>query len=392
MHVVVLTLNRGRGSGCVARDEVAALIAAGHSVTYMYAGMSERVMGADNFDVPLHINVTPVHEYLPAAESPQRRVSAMSRSVARSYTADFVEALSALGDIDVIVAHHATITAVAARTVARARGIPYVVFIHGTGIEPRHHGGYHEAVWAEIAEAIEEAAGIIVTTEYVRDRLVQPLVDVPASRFVVLPCGIDFEEFAPAPGTDIKARYGLPERYVICPGALTYAKGPQNVGSASRFYSDLAPTVFIGDGDLADELAHDLGDRGRLLGYVPTVDKNALIAGATLLTAAPVKREHFGIIYVEALAAGTVPVAYRGGGVASIVTPDVGVLTERNPRALGIAIRRLLMDDWRRLEMTIAGQRRARTHYGRNNLGAEFVEWLESKVSRRISLPQVSTG
>ena len=69
MHVVVLTLNRGRGSGCVARDQVESLIGAGHRVTYLYAGMSERVMGADNLDVPLHISTMPVHEYLPAADA-----------------------------------------------------------------------------------------------------------------------------------------------------------------------------------------------------------------------------------------------------------------------------------------------------------------------------------
>ncbi len=348
----------------------------------MYAGMSERVMGADNLDVALHESTVPVHEYLPAAEAEQRRVSAMSTSVARSYAADYLAAIGGIDDVDLIIAHHATITAVAARTAARERGIPYVVFAHGTGIEPRHHGGYADQVWEEIARSLRDAAGIIVTTEYVRDALVLPLVDVPPGRFLILPCAVDPTAFEPIPGTDIKAKYGLPERYVICPGALTYAKGPQNVASASRFYSDLAPTIFIGDGDIADELATALGSRGRLLGYVPTVDKDALICAATVLTAAPVKREHFGIIYVEAMAAGTVPVAYSGGGVDSIVTPDCGVLTERAPRALGNAIRSVLLDDWRRLEMSAAGQARARREFGKDQLGDRFVKFAEAIACR----------
>lgn len=382
MHVVVLTLNRGRGSGAVARDQVDALLREGHQVTYMYAGLSERVMGADNVDVPLHFSVVPVHEYLPAAESRQRRVSAMPTGVARRYTADFVAALERLDGIDLIVAHHATITAVAARTVAKARGIPYAVFVHGTGIEPRHQGGFAEAIWSEVESALLGAAGLMVTTAYVRDRLVKTLVAVPDDRFIIIPCGVDSDAFAPVPGTDIKAKYSLPEHYVICPGALTYAKGPQNVAAATQFYSGLAPTVFIGDGDIADELASSLGDRGRLLGFVPTVDKNALIEAATLLTAAPVKREHFGIIYVEAMAAGTVPVAYSGGGVDSIVTPDVGVLTPRTPRALGTAIRGLLLDEWRRHELAQAGRARVRQLYSRDRLGHEFVGWAEKIAAR----------
>lgn len=378
MRVVVLTLNRGRGSGGVARDQVSALVAAGHDVIYMYAGMSERVMGATNLDVPLHCDVIPVHEYLPTEGSIQRRVSAMPASLARRYTADFIAALSAIESVDLILAHHATITAVAARVVAESRGIPYAVFVHGTGIEPRHHGGYTDQSWAEISRALQDASGVIVTTDYVRDRLVLPLVDVPLDRFITLPCGVDMDDFAPIPGTDFRAKYRLPERYVVCPGALIYAKGPQNVVSASRFYADLAPTIFIGDGEIAPELKHSLRNRGRLLGYVPTIDKNALISAATLMIAAPVKREHFGIIYVEAMAAGTVPVAYSGGGVDSIVTPDVGILTERFPRALGKATRQLLQDESRRLELAVAGQRRARQHFSRGSLGTRFVEWIEN--------------
>jgi len=378
MHVVVLTLNRGRGSGSVARDQVESLVGAGHRVTYLYAGMSERVMGADNLDVALHISTVPVHEYLPAADGRQRRVSAMPTGVARRYAADFAAALDAIDDVDLIVVHHATITAVAARAAATARNIPYVVFVHGTGIEPRHHGGYADPVWDDIAQALRDADGLIVTTDYVRESLVRPIVDVPLSRFIVLPCGVDVAAFEPIPGTDIKAKYGLPERFVVCPGALTYAKGPQNVAAASRFYSDLAPTIFIGDGDIANELTTSLGPRGRLLGYVPTVDKDALISAATILTAAPVKREHFGIIYVEAMAAGTVPVAYSGGGVDSIVTNDCGVLTERTPRALGNAIRSMLLDDWRRAQMAAAGQSRARSEFGKAKIGNRFVKFAES--------------
>ena len=115
-----------------------------------------------------------------------------------------------------------------------------------------------------------------------------------------------------------------------------------------------------------------------LLGYVPTVDKDALISAATVLTAAPVKREHFGIIYVEAMAAGTVPVAYSGGGVDSIVTNDCGVLTERTPRALGNAIRSMLLDDWRRAQMAAAGQSRARSEFGKGKIGNRFVKFAES--------------
>ena len=93
--------------------------------------------------------------------------------------------------------------------------------------------------------------------------------------------------------------------------------------------------------------------------------------------AAPDKKEHFGIIYAEALAAGTVPVAYGGGGVPSVVSPEVGVLTERTPRALGTAIRGLLEKPARRERMARAGRERAERKYDYEKLTARLEEWLE---------------
>ncbi len=261
MHAAVLLLNRGRGSGVVARQHVRALLAAGHRVSFLHPHMNGGVQGAHNIDVPLHSAVLPVHEYLPRCPGPQRAVSDMTGVQAMRYIADYVHALASLDAVDVVVAHHANLAAVAARIFANVRGVPYVLFVHGTGIEPRARGGYSDAVWDEVVDSLMGAAGIVVTTDYVRDALVRPLVDLPRDRFLVLPCGVDVTEFQPAPWPAVRTKYGLPEVYVICPGALTPAKGPQNVVAASAHFADLAPTVFIGGGDLRPRLEAELGNR-----------------------------------------------------------------------------------------------------------------------------------
>ena len=284
-----------------------------------------------------------------------------------------MELESVVDDVDVVIGHHANLCAIATARVARRHGKPYVLFLHGTGIEPRHAGGYDDALWAEIESAILHASGLLVTTRYVRDELVQSLVAVPDERFLILPCGIDLEAFHPNGAGDIAAKYDLPPRYAICPGALVAIKGPQNVVAASVQYASLAPTIFIGDGELRAELAQELGNRGRFLGFVSAEDKAQLINGATVLVAAPEKKEHFGIIYAEALAGGTVPVAYEGGGVASIITKDVGVLTDRDPAALGDAVAELLKDDERRERMALAGRARAEANYAYPSLIDELV-------------------
>jgi len=116
---------------------------------------------------------------------------------------------------------------------------------------------------------------------------------------------------------------------------------------------------------------------GVFFGFVSAEDKAQLINEATLLIAAPEKKEHFGIIYAEALAGGTPCVAYEGGGVASIVTPMEGILTDRNPKALGEKIRFLLQNWGQRKQMGISGRDRAEKRYDYHVLVKELVEWLE---------------
>lgn len=376
MRIAVSLLNRGRGSGVVARQHVAGLLDRGHEVWFVHPENVGSLYGANNVDVPLPGDEVPVHEFLPSAGERGKPVSEMPPGEADRYIDAYVEALEGITDIDVYISHHANLSSVAVQQVAEARGAPYVVFVHGTGIEPRHHGGYLDAVWERIAGAIESADGVIVTTDYVRDELLLPMVDVEVDNVCVLPVGVDLETYQDDPSGVVQDRFEIPQRYVICPGALTTLKGPQNVVAASRAYADLAPTIFIGDGYLRSALTRRLGDRGRFLGYVTNAEKAELINAATVLTAAPEKKEHFGIIYIEALAAGTVPVAYGGGGVDSIVTPEVGVLTERSPEALGAAIRELLEDDDRRREMASFGRKRAEEAYAEDPLTDRLERWL----------------
>jgi glycosyltransferase involved in cell wall biosynthesis len=379
MRIAYLLLNQGRGSGEVARQQIHCLIERGHHVYLLHPHIDEGVEGADHVDVQLHTECIPVHEYLPAAGDQQRAVSMMSFEEAVAYLPAYEHALeSVIRDVDLVIGNHANLSAIATHAVAKQWQKPYVLFLHGTGIEPRHAGGYDDRIWNRIEQAILEAAGLLVTTEYVRDELVKPLVEVPTARFLVLSCGVDLHAFHPGNVGDILAKYDLPPSYVIAPGALTAVKGPQNVVAASDRYADLAPTIFIGAGELRGELERELDDRGRFLGFVPAEDKAQLINAAAILTAAPEKKEHFGMIYIEALGGGTPVVAYRGGGVDTIVTTEVGVLTERDPGALGDAIRDLLADLDRRGSMAAAARARAQARYDSRMLTERLEAWLSA--------------
>lgn len=381
MKVAIVLLNQGRGSGVVAKEHGNYLLGQGHTVYYMHPHIGEGIPGADNKDVHLDKDILPVHEYLPAAKDTQKAVSSMTYNEAMAYVPAYEEALEEIiHDTDIVIGHHANLTAIATATVCKRHNKPYVLFLHGTGIEPRHHGFYDDEVWQLIEGAIKDADGIIVTTAYVRDKLVRPIVDLPVERFLIHACGVDLDEFNPKNIEGIVEKYSLPATYVICPGALTKSKGPQNVVEASKKYSDLAETIFIGGGELRDQLETQLGERGRFFGFVSNEDKAKLINAATLLVAAPEKKEHFGIIYTEAMAASVPIVAYEGGGVNSIVTSETGVLTDRDPKTLGEEVRKLLLNESKRAAMTKESRERAAEFYATEVLGPRLSQWLQGFI------------
>lgn len=381
MRIAILLLNKGRGSGEVARQHVRYLLKQGHSVYFLYPEIGEGIDGAQNINIELHTNIKPVHEYLPSAGGEQKQVARMDAVEVATYLPDYENALEKIaGNVDIFIGHHANLSAIAVHNVATKFNKPYVLFIHGTGIEPRHEGLWDDQVWEQIKEAVEKARGIIVTTEYVRDELVKPIIPLPDDRFLILPCGVDLHDFRPGNTEGIREKFDLPEKYVICPGALTKSKGPQNVVEASKEYFDIAQTVLIGAGELKEELEENLGDRGMLLGFVSSEDKAQLINAATILTAAPEKKEHFGIIYAEALAGGTPVVAYEGGGVGSIVSSEVGYLTERSPKKLGEKIRSLLENKAQYEQFADRTTKVAVRKFDYNVLVKELTDWLQKFI------------
>lgn len=378
MKIAILLLNRGRGSGEVARQHVKHLLKQGHEVFLLYPEIGEGIEGAVNIDIKLHTDIKPVHEYLPSAGQKQKQVARMTFEEMSAYLPDYEKALEQIADkVDIFIGHHANLSAIAVHNIAKKYNKPYVLFLHGTGIEPRHNGFWDDKVWKLIENAALEAKGVLVTTEYVRDELIKPLIPLSDDKFLILPCGVDLDDFRPDNTEGITEKYNLPEKYVICPGALTKSKGPHNVVEASTEFTDRAHTVLIGAGEMKEELLENLGNCGTLLGFVSSEDKAKLINKATILTAAPEKKEHFGIIYAEALAGGTPVVAYKGGGVGSIITPDVGILTERSPVELGKEINKLLSNEKLMEEMAVRGRQRAEENYDYNKLVAKLVTWLE---------------
>ncbi len=119
----------------------------------------------------------------------------------------------------------------------------------------------------------------------------------------------------------------------------------------------------------------------RLLGRLSESDKAALLGAGDIFAMAcrnrwlGLEQEGFGIVFLEAAAAGVPQVAGDSGGAAeAVVDGETGwvVGTPRDPGALALALRRLLLDEGRRRAMGETGRRRVLEAFAYDHLAAKL--------------------
>jgi len=134
-------------------------------------------------------------------------------------------------------------------------------------------------------------------------------------------------------------------------------------------------------------LAERLGAPVRFLGRVPEADLAALHASADIFAMlcrtrwAGLEQEGFGIVFVEAAAAGVAQLAGRSGGAAeAVVHEETGLVVEHpdDPNLVAIALSRLLDDDALRARLGTAARQRAEREFSYDVLAGRLGQALGS--------------
>lgn len=207
------------------------------------------------------------------------------------------------------------------------------------------------------------ADALIADSEATRRDLVR-LAGIPAERVAVIPLGVE-EQYRPQPPeavAAVRARYGLPARYVLYLGTIEPRKGIDTLIDAFARIAGRFPEHRLVLGGkkgwyweqiLARIAANGLEARVQVTGYLDAGDLPAVYAGADVF-AFPSRYEGFGLPVLEAMACGTPVVCSDSSSLPEIAGNAALQVAPDDTGGLAAALAWLLDD------RTLAGELAAR--------------------------------
>lgn len=214
----------------------------------------------------------------------------------------------------------------------------------------------------------------------------------------VVPCGIDASRFRPLDADERRAtreRYGLHDGpLVLGLSRLVPRKGMDVLIDASIGIADRIDDVQIAiggtgrDRDRLEKRAAAIGAPVRFLGRIPDHDLASVYGAADVYVMlcrnrwAGLEQEGFGIVFLEAAAAGVPQVAGNSGGAAEAVAHGESGLVVEDPRdvpAVIDAVSTLLEDSDLRTAMGRSGRRRAVEEFDYGRLAPVLAAAIEGR-------------
>ncbi|AEV83545.1 glycosyl transferase [Actinoplanes sp. SE50] len=282
------------------------------------------------------------------------------------------------------VAHaHFWMSGLAAVTAARRCDVPVVQTFHALGSVKRRHQGTDDTSPAHRV-AYERQLGRVVDRVIVQcqdelDELL--LLGVPRARTTLVPSGVNVERFrkdGPVAPRDSRPRILSVGRLVPRKGFEDLIRALPEVPGAELVIAGGPPAAALGQDPYAQRLLHlakecHVEDRVELLGAVPAARMPAWYRSADVVAATP-WYEPFGLTPLEAMACGVPVVATAVGGLTDTVVDGVtgDLVPAHDPHGLGLALRRLVTDQSRRLSYAAAAVDRAVHAYAWPHIAARM--------------------
>ncbi len=285
-------------------------------------------------------------------------------------------------------------------------GRPYAIVLHGAEVTvPGRLPGARSLLARVLAGAsLLVAAGSYPERQALRVLGARTDHEERGPRSLVVPPGVDTHRFRPFPAAeraDARAHLGLPARgpLLVSVSRLVPRKGMDTLIEASVILRRTRPelTVAIGGAGRDEARLRRIVERYRapvrLLGRVPDADLPALHACGDLSVMlcrdrwGGLEQEGFGIVFMEAAAAGVAQVAGDSGGASDAVQHGLTglvVAEPSDPFVAADAIGTLLDDVGLRNAMGEAARRRAVAEFDYDILAGRLVAGIREAASAAV--------
>lgn len=236
--------------------------------------------------------------------------------------------------------------------------------------------------------AVRRADRVIAISRAVADFVIT-VEGADPSRVAVVPYGLDPQDVSAPPGTDLSGR----EAVIGFVGRLEEQKGVDVLLDAFarlRSRGAKARLRIVGDGSLRRSLEAraarlGLGPAVAFAGWIPNAAETMAFCD---VVAVPSRWEGFGLVALEAMAAGKPVVASGVDGLREVVVHgETGLLVPPgNSGALAAALEEVLFDPRRAARLGAAGRRRLLAEFTVGRMVAATIEvYREALASRRAS-------
>ena len=272
-------------------------------------------------------------------------------------------------------------------------GLPYGVVLHGAEVTVP---GRLPLARPALATVLNRARLVICAGRYpaAEARRAAPSMTAPV---VEVPPGVDLERFRPLSDDEVakaRATWGLPPAgpLVVSISRLVPRKGMDVLISAAAALAPSFPGLTVavaGNGRDLGRLRGLVAATGapvRFLGRVDDDDLPRLYGAADVFAMAcrnrwlGLEQEGFGIVFLEAAAAGVAQVAGRSGGAdEAVIDGETGLVVAEpgDPGAVAHALRALLDDRERRERMGRAARLRVEESFGYGFLAPRLARALQ---------------
>jgi len=264
---------------------------------------------------------------------------------------------------DLVNVHYIGANAIYGIMLSQLLRAPLVVNIHGEDIV--RDPAKSRLCRMLIRSVLQRSQAVLCNSVYLQQRATQILPDM-AAKSQVVGNGVRLEEI------DKVEPFATYPPYILGVGRFVYKKGFDRLIAA---FAEAKPSlggaklILAGDGPeriVLEEVAESCGVLGdvKFVGSVKHSTVVSLMKGAQMVVV-PSRREPFGIVAVEAMAAGTPVIATAVGGLPDIIDDGCNGMLVPNecPQAMAQAIQMLWQQPAMRARLAREGRRTVATRY-----------------------------